>query len=342
MKALVKVADGRGGIEFRHVPRPTPRSGEVLIRVDAVGICGTDLHIINGEYPCRPPVIPGHEFAGTISEVGTNVLGWSVGDRVTCWPYASFCGRCRFCLEGEPVLCGSRLSYGSDVNGAYAEYISVGASGIFRLPERIDVFGGCLIEPLACVSKAVLETGSVVGDERVAVIGPGPIGLLATQVARAAGARVSLFGLRSDEDRLALGQSLGAERVICAEDCVPNGNMLGPEVAEFDTVFECSGSQKGLKLAIDLVRKKGQVIQVALFGEPIDLAVDELVLKNISFSGSMASSRRSWESALSLASSGGVDMVRLVSDVFPLEQGDAAFERARSKKGLKVVFAPRS
>jgi L-iditol 2-dehydrogenase len=133
MKALAKYRIGEGHLELREVPKPQPGAGEVLLEIGAVGICGTDLHIFAGEYPVNPPVTLGHEFAGTIVTLGEGVTDWSVGERVTSLPYASVCGRCRYCREGQFGLCAARLSYGSGVKGAFAEYLAVNASGILHL-----------------------------------------------------------------------------------------------------------------------------------------------------------------------------------------------------------------
>ncbi|MBI3943197.1 MAG: alcohol dehydrogenase catalytic domain-containing protein [Chloroflexi bacterium] len=147
MKALMKLAAGPGSMELCDTPEPHPGPGQVSLEVRVVGICGTDLHIRAGEYACRPPVTLGHEFCGTIHELGDNVSGWAIGDRVTSITFAATCGICRYCRAGQPGLCTSRLSYGSGVHGAFAPRMIVNASGLYRLPARQDFIAACLTEP---------------------------------------------------------------------------------------------------------------------------------------------------------------------------------------------------
>jgi len=337
VKAVVKVAKGPGHVELRDVPAPRPQRGEVVLQVGAVGVCGTDLHILAGEYPCRPPVILGHEFAGTVAALGGDVTRWKVGDRVVSMPFAVVCGTCRYCLDGEFGQCEARLSYGSGVNGALAECVAVKETGLYPLPEGQDFVSGSVTEPLACVTKAVFDVGELQPGESVVVVGPGPIGLLTTQVAKAAGASVALVGLRSDVARLDLGRSLGADSVFYADDVA-----LARQLDRADVAFECSGAGPGFRLALRLARRQGRVVQVGLFGRTIEVDLDSVVFKDLTVRGSFASNPASWERALSLMGSGLVDTRRLVSDVFALKDWKVAFDRARGRSGLKVVIQPSS
>lgn len=340
MEALIKAGTGRGEMSLQQVAEPTPAPGEVLIEICAAGICGTDLHIAAGEYPVRPPVILGHEFAGIIRELGAGVAGWHIGDRVTSVPYAITCGVCAYCRAGQPGLCAQRRSYGSGVNGAFARYLAVNASGLYRLPPGQSLQAGALTEPLACVVKAVAEVGQAQAGENALVLGPGPIGLLAVQVAQAAGCRVALAGLQRDAQRLQAGQALGAECFFAdAPDLEAQlAAAFGP--AGVDVVFECSGAGPALELALRAVRPQGRVVQVGLFGKPVTAALDLIVMKDLRVVGSFASSLASWAQALELTGSGKVDPGRLISDIFPLTDWSAAFARAAGGEGLKVVLVP--
>ena len=341
MNAVVKFAQGPGHVELRTVPKPRPESDHVLLEVGAAGVCGTDLHILAGEYRCRPPVVLGHEFAGTIVELGEGVSGWSVGDRVTALPFASVCGECAHCQAGQYGLCASRLSYGSGVDGGFAQYLSVNASRLYPLPGHQDLVAGCLTEPLACVAKAVFEVGDLRKQESVVILGPGPIGLLTTQVARAVGAHISLIGLESDAARLDLGRTLGAEHLFHAEEPDLPAQLekaLGTDGV--DVVFECSGAGAAFGSALQLVKTRGRVIQVGLFGKPVGSDLDLIAYKDLTVRGSFASSLQSWEEALSLTESEQVDTRCLVSDIFPLQDWQAAFTRASERSGLKVVLQP--
>lgn len=327
-------------MSLQDVAEPVPARGEVLIEIRAAGICGTDLHIAAGEYPVKPPVILGHEFSGIIRELGPGVERWQVGDRVTSVPFAITCGDCVYCLSGQPGLCAGRRSYGSGVNGAFARYLAVNASGLYHLPSSQSMEAGALTEPLACVVKAVYEIGQAKTGETALVLGPGPIGLLAVQVARAAGCRVSLVGLRRDEQRLQAGRALGAA-IFYADD--PDiGSQLASSLglAGIDMVFECSGAGPALELALQVVRPQGRIVQVGLFGKPVTSVFDQVVMKDLSVRGSFASSLASWRLALELTEQGAVVLDGLISDIYPLSDWEVAFARAAGGEGLKFIIKP--
>lgn len=341
MKALVKFGNGPGEIELQERGIPIPEEDEVLLAIGATGICGTDLHIVAGEYPARVPVTLGHEMAGTIIRVGDKVDDWAVGDRVTSLPYARYCGTCRHCLEGQYGLCAERRSYGSGVDGAFAEYLTVKASGLYRLPAVQDFVAGSLTEPLACVTKSVYQIAALSRDDTVAILGPGQIGLLAVQVARAVGATVALIGLEEDRARIELGRSLGAEYTFYADADSFYGTLeqeLGPDA--FDVVFECSGAAAAFNTALRIVRKEGKIVQLGLFGKQVMIDMDLLVFKDIKVLGSFASSRASWVQALDLTASGTVNTGVLVSDVLALVEWREGFKVAAEKSRLKVVLHP--
>jgi L-iditol 2-dehydrogenase len=340
MKALVKTAVGEGAFGLQYIPEPVPASDEVLLKIGAAGICGSDLHILAGEYPCNPPVVLGHEFNGTIISLGKNVSGWAVGDRVVSMPYAVVCGACQYCQAGEYGLCTSRLSYGSGVNGGFAEYLAVKASRIFRLPDSLGTTAAALIEPLACSVKAVYDVAGLQPGETAIVIGPGPVGLLTLQAACAAGARVTLVGLNCDAERLSLGKDLGAEEIVFSDepDSAAYKRMTGNGGG--DAVFECSGASAALRMAFDCCKKKGRVIQVGLFGRAVEINPDPMVMKDLTVKGTFASSRNSWELSMQLVRSQKIRLSEIVSDVYPFEEWEEAFTQANSRSRLKVVFQP--
>ncbi len=320
---------------------PRPRPQEVLVQVHAAGICGTDLHILAGEYPCRPPVTLGHELAGTICEVGSDVTGWAVGDQVTSLPFAVLCGDCEFCRGGQPALCPARLSYGSGVNGAMAEYVTLNASGLYRLPGNPDFIAGALTEPFACVCKAVFEVGRLERGERVVILGPGPIGLLTLLAARSAGAEVSIIGRESDRARLELAKRLGAVEIFYAHELDTADKLQDHfDGRAPDVVMECSGAGAAFRMGLELVRKRGRIIQVGLYGGDIQVDLNRVVFKDVALRGSFSSSYASWERALDLIRSGQLDLRPLVSNVYALADWETAFAGAVAGTGLKVVFEP--
>ena len=209
MRAVV--LDGRGSIELRDIPEPTPGPTDIVIAPEAVGICGTDLHLAVGDYPSGSfPVVPGHEFAGTIRAVGDDVTDFSVGDRVSVDPNPS-CGTCEQCLAGATNLCLVIKPIGIAVNGACAELVSVPQDVVYRLPDDLDAATGALIEPFACVLHAASRVGPFT-NRRVLVYGAGSIGLLVVAYARAKGA-ASVEVVEPSPVRRSAAEEFGADVV---------------------------------------------------------------------------------------------------------------------------------
>jgi len=241
VKALVKPHAGPG-LDLRDVPMPTVDINDVLIRVHRTGICGTDLHIEAGEYPSVPPVTIGHELCGTVVETGAGVDAAWYGERVVSETYFSTCGRCRHCRAGRPNLCPERRSIGTHVDGAFAESVVVPARGLHRVPEALADAAAVLCEPLACVCQSLLDPPAIMPGDRVLVVGPGAIGLLAAQVAAAGGAEVEVRGTSQDGPRLALARTLGCETSLAGEEAL-DGDA-------YDVTVDCSGAGPGIADAL--------------------------------------------------------------------------------------------
>lgn len=344
MKGLVKYAAGPGNMELREVPEPKPGPGEVKIAVQYTGICGSDLHIYHSDIaiPVRPPVVTGHEFSGTIVEVGSGVEHWTPGDRVVSETAYSYCGVCIHCREGFYNLCNQRKTLGYWYNGAFAPYTIVPAARLHSLPDQIPFLEGALMEPLACIVHAVVELTHIQAGDTVLVSGPGAIGLATLQVAKAHGARVLVTGTHVDVERLEKAKTLGADWTLD----VTEGSM--DEVVEeitggvgVDVVLECSGSQKALQDALLSVRKRGQLTQIGLFGKPISLDFERICYKEVKVTGSLGSRWTSWERALQMVAQGQVQLKPLVSDILPLAEWKKAFDLFEAKKGLKIVLDPK-
>ena len=187
MKALVKYASGKGNVGIREMPEPTPNPGEVKVEVKFCGICGTDIHIYYDHYKSNPPVILGHEWSGEVVEVGANVRNVKVGDELQVYHQVTHVGDVDIVCEGETALCNDRLSYGIGCNGAFAKYAVFAEKNIQRLPDNVKFRIGALTEPLAVCVKAVILVTGISAGEVVFITGPGPIGLLATQLAKVEG-----------------------------------------------------------------------------------------------------------------------------------------------------------
>lgn len=341
MKGVVKYARGIGNLELRELPEPSPAPDQVKIAVEAAGICGTDIHIWDDEYRNNPPVVLGHECAGRVVEVGSQVSDVKVGDRVTALPFYYTCGKCQYCLEGFISLCPERVSFGSGANGAFAAYLVVPAKIVRHLPENIDFDGGALTEPVACCVKAAQEYGKINAGDLVMVIGPGAIGLIALQLAKSAGATTILVGAANDTRRLALGRELGADEVVRVDtddlDGLVSRLTRGKGV---DVVLECAGVPAATRTALHYVRKRGQLIQMGLHGKPFELDFEQVVYKDVQVIGSFASSANAWDRALQLMSSGIVKVKPLVGAILPLEEWERGFEMVRTKESIKVLLKP--
>jgi L-iditol 2-dehydrogenase len=342
MIAVRKLARGIGNIELQEMPEPHAGARQVVIEVDSAGICGTDLHIYLDEFETRPPVTIGHELAGVIVELGRDVDGWNVGDRVTSETYFSTCGYCLDCRRGRRNLCTHRRSIGSKEDGAFARYLLTPASNLHRVPEGLDLESAALTEPLACTVHGVLETAGVRAGENVVLTGPGPIGLLALRLAKTAGATAVMIGTNLDIERLKLAKELGADGVINVEE-VDNvveavGNLFGTEGA--DLVVECSGAAAAAKTLIDVARRGARFCQMGLYGKPITFYQDAVCYKELVVTGTNASVTPAWPKALKLLAQKQVNASLLITHRFAITEWDKALDVVKNKEGVKVILKP--
>jgi L-iditol 2-dehydrogenase len=331
VRGLTKVAPGRGNVELADRPEPAAVPGHVVLEVLAAGICGTDLHIVDGEYETVTPVTMGHEVAGVVAELGEGVdEGW-LGARVASETYFSTCGRCAHCLAGRVNLCVQRRSIGTHVDGAFAPRLTVPATNLHRLPDWLDGRVAALCEPLACVCHSVLEPESAVaaGDE-VLVVGPGPVGLLEAQVARAAGGMVHVRGTTRDERRLGAAHELGFQTSTTQD---------GPVAA--DVVIECSGSEAGIASGLAAARRGGRYVQMGVVGREAKIPFDLVCFHELTITSGFASTPSSWATALELVADRRIVLEPLLSEVVPLAEWERAFAATRSAEGIKFVLDPR-
>lgn len=341
MKALVKEGPGENGVMLKCVEETRMKVNEVKIKVHAVGICGTDIHIVKDEYKSNYPVILGHEYSGVIEEIGDDVTDLKAGDKVVSLTAAVTCGHCQYCYAGLLMLCDQRQSIGSGVNGAMTEYLSMPAHLVFKLPEGVSLDEAVLCEPLACVVRAVIERATVKAGDYVLVSGPGTIGNLTMQVAIASGGKVVVTGTAADKRRLELASQLGAKATIIVDQ--EDVNQRVKEITYgngFDVAFECAGAATSAQSCLQLLKKAGLFVQVALYGKKIEFDHDLALVKEISITNSFASERTSWEKTLRLMQNKQVDVVPLISAKFPLAQWEKAFEMVIKKNGYKVLLIP--
>ncbi|MEM2110325.1 MAG: zinc-binding dehydrogenase [Candidatus Bathyarchaeia archaeon] len=343
MKAVVKYARGVGNVELRDVPEPFPGPDEVKIEVKAAGICGSDLHIYNEDIRLliKPPVVMGHEFSGVVTEVGSSVSRWKPGDRVTSETSRETCGECISCRTGNYNVCADKHLIGYWFNGAFAKYIVVPSRLVHELPDNVSFLSGALCEPLACCVNGVLDKTVILPRDVVVIAGPGTIGLLSLQLAKSVGAYVVLCGTRIDEERLKLGQKLGADIIVNVQEEDPWKVVSGLTNGEGADVFlECSGSAAAVRMGLQLTRRGGYYAQIGLTGHAFELDFDTIAYKELTVRGSLGQRWIFWRRSLRLLSTGQVKTEPLISDVLPLSQWEMGFKKMKNKEGLKIILEP--
>jgi L-iditol 2-dehydrogenase len=342
MKALL--LSSYRNLEMADVPTPAPRPDEVLIRVAACGICGSDVHGYDGSSGRRiPPLVMGHEAAGTIEAAGREVKNFAAGDRVT-FDSTVFCGECSNCRRGDINLCDRRQVLGvscADYRraGAFAEFVAVPARILHRLPETLPFAEAAMLEAVAVAIHAV-NLAEIPANTTALVIGAGTIGVLTLQALRAAGcARV--FVTDVDKDRLEMARQLGATEILLSDDAL-NAKLLQLTDGEgVDVAFEAVGRNETVAASIDAVRKGGGVVLIGNIASNVNLPLQKVVTRQIRLQGSCASAGE-YPQAIRWTASGAIRVTPLITAVAPLEEGASWFERlyAREPNLLKVVLTP--
>lgn len=343
MLGLFKTAKGVDNMELRAAPVPVPGPEEVLLEVKACGICGTDIHIKHDQFPYWPPVIMGHEFSGQIVEVGSQVTGFKVGDRVVGEPHTRACGKCWLCRTGNMQICAQKRSPGWGIHGAFARYLVMPDKLLHAIPDSMSDEEGALVEPAANVVQDVLERGRVEANDFVVVNGPGPIGLLSVMAARAAGAgTIVLTGSASDRERLALGKEIGADEAVMVEEQDPVQTVLqmtGGRGA--DLVVEASGAPSAIAASVHMVRRTGRITAIGLSGrEQINFPWDAAVSKVCTIVFNMSTGYTCWDRTIGLVASGRMDVARIITHVEPLSNWEAVFEAVENRRAIKALLVP--
>jgi len=341
MLAVVKNKPGKGW-ELREVPKPRPAGDEVVLRVRLIGICGSDLAIWDGrEKDLHLPVIPGHEFAGEVVERGPAVQGFLAGTRVAV-NLVRNCGSCYQCRKGQGNLCLNPNLIGFHSNGGFAEYACVPAKNCHLLPEGMSWEDAASIDPVTSAVAAVQKVGIGPAD-RVAILGPGPIGLYACQLARLQGAReVYVIGTR--EHLLAKARELGAHRTFlvdradlkgCVRGILEASEGKGPEV-----VVEATGNPAALDLALSVAAKGGRIALVSIYHERTDIEPNTIVFKELKVFGSFDYRWIDFENALHLIAGGRVATGPLITHKLPLSRIQEGIALMQSREAIKVLLEP--
>ena len=343
MKALI--LSGYKQLDIVDIAKPQPADDELLIRIKACGICGSDVHGYDGSTGRRlPPVVMGHEAAGIVEAVGNAVSGFQPGDRVT-FDSTVFCGKCYFCLRGQINLCDEREIIGVSTPafrrmGAFAEYVTVPARISYHLPDNMPFTHAAMIEAVSVAVHAVSLT-PIALEDTVVVVGAGMIGLLTLQAALLAGAG-RIFVVDVDDSRLELARNLGATRTFNSRNASTVPDLLQLTMGRgADAILECVGTSITVQLALDAVRKGGTVTLIGNIAPTIEMGLQSTVTRQIRLQGSCASSGE-YPACISLMSRGAIRVEPLLSAVAPLEDGAAWFRRLyeRDPGLLKVVLQP--
>ncbi|GIV79324.1 zinc-binding dehydrogenase [Litorilinea aerophila] len=342
MQALVKFGNHDGDVEIREVPEPRPGPGQVLLEVKAAGVCGSDLHMWreNHSWAIKLPLILGHEFCGVVAEVGEGVTGFQVGDRVACETAAAVCGQCVYCLSGNYNLCPHRLGYGALADGAFTRYVVARPQILHRIPDNVPFEHAALTEPICVAYNALVEKTAMKPGDLVVIQGPGPIGIMALQIARLRGAgTLVVLGTDVDQHRLEVAEELGAHYVlnIQRDDPVALIRSLGDGFGA-DLVVDCTGVSRALQQSLELVRPNGRITKIGWGPQPLDFSLDPLVGKAVTLQGSFSHTYPTWERALGLLSTGQINLGPVIGGVYPLTEWEEAFHAMERGDNVKSVL----
>ncbi|RUL55113.1 MULTISPECIES: alcohol dehydrogenase AdhP [Lysinibacillus] len=327
MKAAV-VNEFNKSLEIKEVEKPTLESGEILVKIEACGVCHTDLHAAHGDWPVKPklPLIPGHEGVGVVVEIAKDVTSIKVGDRVGIpWLYSA-CGDCEYCLAGQETLCPNQLNGGYSVDGGYAEYCKAPADYVARIPENVDPVE---IAPILCAGvttyKALKISGAKPG-EWVAIYGIGGLGHIALQYAKAMGLNVVAVDISDDKSNLAI--ELGADIAIngLKEDPV---EVIKEKVGGVHAAISVAVSKKAFEQAYQSVKRGGTLVVVGLPNDELPIPIFDTVLNAVTVKGSIVGTRKDMQEAIDFAARG---KVRAIIETAELDNINDVFKRMEEGK----------
>lgn len=344
MKAVIKYADAPGATEVRDIPIPEIGKTDVLVEVAYTGVCGTDPHLHNNTSAFKfvRPFILGHEFAGTIVKIGSEVTGFSVGDRVTSETHAEFCGKCALCKQNNYPLCRERKGYGFHVDGAYTKFVKVPERILHHVPDNVSLKAASITEPFCVAYKALISNSNIRAGDTVVIIGPGPIGILSAKLAKLSGAgEIVVIGTEGDDKRLELAKEFGATITINSSDEDPLKRILSfGDGYGADLLVDLAGSSSTLKLCMDAVRPAGQITKIGWGRQPVNFSLDPLISKSVTFKGHFSHTWDVWEKCLILMGKEMIDLEKVITHELGIDQWEKAFELLETKEAVKVVLKP--
>lgn len=344
MKAVVKYDNVAGATEVREVPVPSIGPDDVLVETAYIGICGSDPHMHHNKvsYKVNVPLILGHEFAGVIAEVGANVTGWKVGDRVTSETHADYCGKCVLCRTNNYHVCRERKGYGFQIDGAFAKYVRVPSRILHKVPENVSLKEAALTEPLCVAYSSLVKHSPLKPGDLVVIIGPGPIGLLCTKIASILGASdIVVVGTDGDDARMEIAKKMGATMTINSSQQDPVPIIMGMRDGYgANLVVDAAGFSPTLKLSLDVVRPCGQINKIGWGPGPVGFSLDQLISKAVALQGTFSHTWDVWEKCLVLMGERTVDLGEVITHELPLDQWQKGFDLMETKEGLKIVLTP--
>ena len=330
---------GKKRIELVDIPKPTPKENEVLVKVKYAGICGSDLEAYKtGLYPAH--IVLGHEFCGTIAELGPNVKKWKEGDRVAVFP-ALHCGKCYYCNQGLTNLCVYEDSIGIGANGGFAEYVLVQDHHLVALPDTIPDKHGTVFDQIATPLLALREVNFTVGNSAV-VLGLGTMGQFMLQCLKLAGAR-TIVVVEKNPHRLEIAKKFNPDIALdkLTLPKIKRANKRGVSGADF--VFECSGVPVLVNAALDVIRKGGTIVQIGLWDKPLEINLLKYVMNQNRIQGIYAYLREDFEFAVELVAKKLIDPEPIVTKIISLKDiVKEGFECAISPetKEIKILVEP--
>ena len=312
------------------------------MQVKAAGVCGSDLHMWreSHSWEIKLPLVLGHEFCGVVLEVGQNVTGFQPGDRVACETAATVCNQCVYCLSGNYNLCPYRLGYGALADGAFTRLMVARPQILHHIPDNVPFEHAALTEPICVAYNALVEKTRITPGDVVVIQGPGPIGIMALQVARLRGAgTLIMLGTNADKERLAVAAELGAHHTvnIQEQDPVALVKSLGDGFGA-DLVVDCSGVSKALQQSMELVRPNGAITKIGWGPQPLNYSLDPLVGKAVTLQGTFSHTFPTWERVLRLLSTGQINLKPVIGGVYPLADWENAFHAMESGANVKSVL----
>lgn len=344
MKALKRVSKKPRDMVLMDILEPRiPRDDWIKIKVSFAGICGSDIKMFYRDCyapdsKLKPPVIPGHESSGIVCEKGSAVTNVEIGDRVVYHTMVESCGSCEYCLTGNWGLCRKRKGIGSDMNGAFAEFLVCPAQNAIKIPDEISLEAAALTEPLACSVRIVEEIGKIKRGEKAVIFGPGPIGACCAVTVKANGAVPVVVGTEHSRYRMEILQNIGIK-------CFVNNNRLQDNIINYfggyaDMAVDAVGKEEVFRSTFDVVKKLGRIVVGAVdeSSRGYGVSMTKVFGSQIKILPACSSTPKGWHEALNLLRDHHDEFERMISGSYPLEDWKQAFQKAESREGFKIML----